>query len=340
MVDRMPPEWAPHERTWMAWPRHAETVSAIGGPEVAGRAWAKVAHAIAAFEPVSLICHPDDRAAAEAALGGAVALHEVPLGDGWVRDTGPSFVVGADGSLGAIDWTFNGWGGRSFPEAADDATVAARIAELAGAQRLPSRLVNEGGAIHVDDAGTLLVTETVQCNVNRNPNWTRREIEAELHAKLGTTKAIWLPRGLSADTGPFGTDGHVDTLACFIGPAQVVVHGQPDPAHPDHDTALEIEALLRGETDAAGRPLSVTRIDAPRERYDETGAPLSCSYINFVFVNGGIILPVFGDPQDDVAVTALAGLVPDRQIDTVDGLPLFRGGGGVHCITQQQPRCM
>jgi agmatine deiminase len=337
MAHRMPPEWAPHRRTWMAWPRHAETVAAIGGRAAAEAAWATVARAVAAFEPVTVVCDPADAAAARAALGEGVPLAEMPVGDGWIRDSGPTFVADGAGGLAAVDWTFNGWGGRTFPEAAADALVARRVAEAAGARRIPSRLVAEGGGIHVDGEGTLLLTESVLLNPNRNPSWTRAEVEGELHARLGTRKAIWLPRGLVADTGPFGTDGHVDTLACFVAPGRVVVHGQPDPAHPDHATAREIAAILAGETDARGRPLEVVALDAPAERHDADGAPLSCSYVNFLFVNGGIVMPAFGDPADARAAETLARLRPERRVVPVDAVRLFMGGGGVHCITQQEP---
>jgi len=334
----MPPEWVEHDRMWMSWPTHEGTVEAIGGPEVAERAWATVARAVAEFEPVTVVVNPDQAARARRQLGPEIAIMECPVGDGWMRDSGPTFVTDEIGALVAIDWTFNGWGGRTFPEAVDDALIARRVAEAAGARRVASHLVNEGGGIHVDGEGTLLLTETVQLNPNRNPSWTRAEIEAEFADKLGTSKTIWLPRGVEADTGCYGTDGHVDTLACFVRPGCVVVHGQPDPEHPDHETAVEIEAIMRAETDAKGRPLEVVVIDAPPERYDAEGGALSCSYINFVFANGGIVLPTFGDRQDERAAEILAGLCPGRRVVPVDAIPIFMGGGGVHCITQQQPR--
>jgi len=338
MTYRMPAEWQPHRRTWMAWPCSPFTMSFVGSAEAAWDAWAAVANAVAEFEPVTMVCRPQDAPTARAYLADAVTIVETELGDSWMRDIGPSFVVDGDGRLGAVDWTFNGWGGRTFPDASADAEIGGFVAKAVGAERFASRLVNEGGGIHVDGEGTVLLTETVQLNRNRNPSWTRAEVEAEVHRLLGTTKAIWLPRGLVADTAEAGTDGHVDTLACFVAPAKVVVHGQHDPAHPDHETASEIEAILRAATDARGRPLEVIVLDAPAERYVE-GEPLSCSYVNFSFVNDGIVLCAFDDPRDEATAAIFRTLFPERRIVLVDALPIFKGGGGIHCITQQEPLC-
>lgn len=332
---RMPAEWSPHRRTWMAWPCNPHLLEMLG-PERAYEAWSAVANTVVGFEPVTMVVPPGQTGTARRYLADAVESVEHPLGDSWMRDFGPTFVVGPHGRLGGVDWTFNGWGGRTFPEASADAEVAAFVADTAGAERLPSRLVNEGGGIHVDGEGTLLLTESVQLNRNRNPSWTKAEIEAELHARLGTEKAIWLPRGLVADEGEVGTDGHIDTLACFVKPGVVVAHGQPDPAHPDHEISRENIAILKASTDAGGRPLEVIVLDAPREKYLD-GEPLSCSYVNFSFVNGGVVLCGFDDPRDAEVADLFARLFNDRRIVQVPATVIFEGGGGIHCITQQEP---
>ncbi len=338
MTWMMPPEWTPHKRTWMGWPCNPDVMELVGSADAAFKAWAAAANVIAQFEPVSMVCNPGQAPAAGKYLDAGVTLIERELGDSWMRDCGPTFVVSEQGALGAVDWTFNGWGGRTFPEASADALVARFVAEKAGAERLPSALVNEGGGIHVDGQGTLLLTESVQLNRNRNPNWTREEVEAEMHARLGTVKAIWVPRGLAADRSESGTDGHIDTLACFVKPGVVVVHGQPDPQHPDHEVTREIEAVMRAETDARGRALEVIVLQAPKERYVQ-GEPLSCSYVNFSFVNGGVVLCEFDDPRDEEVAGVFRRLFNDREVVSVPALDIFKGGGGVHCITQQEPLC-
>ncbi|MEO1199206.1 MAG: agmatine deiminase family protein [Pseudomonadota bacterium] len=340
MAYRMLPEWAPHKRTWMAWPNNPDTIEPIGTDEDAHRAWANVANAIARFEPVIMICNHGHGAHARTHLDGNVSILETELGDSWMRDFGPTFVVDdVTGALGAVDWTFNGWGGRTFPDCSADAEIAAFVARQAGAERIPSKLVNEGGGIHVDGQGTLFVTETVQMNRNRNPSWTRAEIEAELHARLGTNTTVWVPRGLLADTVAGGTDGHVDTLAAFVKPGVVVVHGQPDSAHPDHEAAKEIAAVMRAAKDAAGNPLEVIVLDAPTPTFDAHGDEETASYVNFSFVNGGIVLCAFGDPKDEDVAGLFRRLFNDREVVSVDAVPIFKGGGGVHCITQQEPLC-
>lgn len=333
----MPPEWTPHERTWMVWPCNQDVFDLVGSPEAAFRAWADAANAIARFEPVKMLCNKDAEPMARQMLDPAVSITIAATGDSWARDSGATFVLNEQGRLGAVDWTFNGWGGRTFPAASADAEIARFMAAETGAERLPSRLVNEGGGIHVDGEGTILLTETVQMNRNRNPNWTRAEIEAEFHAKLGTTKAIWLPRGLKSDEDEAGTDGHVDTLAVFVKPGLVLVHGQPDPNHPDHQTARDIEAVLRNATDAKGRKLEVIVVDAPSNALID-GIPQSYTYINFSFVNGGVVLCGFDDPQDAVTETLFRRLFNDRKVVMVRAVDIFAGGGGVHCITQQQPK--
>jgi len=339
MTWTMPPEWAPHDRTWMIWPCTPEVFEAVGSQEATFRAWSDAANTLVRFEPVTMLCRPGESAVVRSWLAPEIEILETPTGDSWARDSGASFVLDPAGRLGAVDWTFNGWGGRTFPAGVADVDIAGFMAARTGAQHRPSRLVNEGGGIHVDGEGTILLTETVQLNRNRNPHWSRDEIEAELHAQLGTTKAIWLPRGLLADTDEMGTDGHVDTLAAFVKPGVVVVHGQPDPTHPDYETAREIARILRSETDAKGRQLEVIVLDAPKSGFAD-GIARAYSYINFSFVNGGVVLCGFDDPQDEVTQAAFRRLFNDREVTMVRAVDIFAGGGGVHCITQHQPKAV
>lgn len=332
---RMPAEWESHRRTWMAWPCHPELLDALG-PERAYLGWAAVANAIAGFEPVAMVVPTGQKEVAHRYLSGGIAIHETALGDSWMRDFGPTFVLDEGGALGAVDWTFNGWGGRTFPERSEDALIGAFVANEAGAIRLPSKLVNEGGAIHTDGEGTVLLTESVQLNPNRNPCWSRVDIETELQQRLGTKKAIWLKRGLHADAGFWGTDGHVDTLAAFVKPGVIVAHHQPDPNHPDYSVTRDNIALLESETDANGKPFTVIPITAPAERFCD-GDPLACSYINFYYANGAVILCAFDDPQDDITAEIFRELHPEREVLSVLATVIFEGGGGIHCITQQEP---
>ncbi len=245
---RMPAEWTPHERTWMAWPGPNPTFADPGDLAAARTAWAEVARAVRRFEPVTVVCGPGQSAQARRLLGPGIDTVERELDDAWMRDVGPTFLTDGAGRLAAVDWTFNGWGAQEWARWEHDAKIAAHVADLAGARTYATDLVNEGGGIHVDGEGTVLLTETVQLGPERNPGRTRAEVEAEIHAHLGTSKAIWLPRGLTADYPPygFGTLGHVDIVAAFARPGVVVAHHQPDPAHPDHEVTREAIGLLRG----------------------------------------------------------------------------------------------
>ncbi|MFF0447152.1 agmatine/peptidylarginine deiminase [Streptomyces sp. NPDC004609] len=344
---RMPPEWAPHERTWMAWPVPNTTFS---GEDLAAsrRAWAGVARAVRRFEPVTMVVGPGQSEDARALLGLDIDLVERDLDDAWMRDIGPTFVT--DGTrLAAVDWVFNGWGAQEWARWDHDSRIAREIADLVGVPVHSSPLVNEGGGIHVDGEGTVLLTETVQLGPERNPGWTRAGVEEEIHARLGTSKAIWLERGLTADYPPtpaerhagapsgYGTLGHVDIVAAFAGPGVIVAHTQPDPAHPDHELCRGNVAFLRTQTDARGRPIEVIEVPAPTAVRNEEGGWADYSYINHYVCNGGVVLCAFDDPRDEQAAALFRRLYPDREVTLVDARTIFAGGGGIHCITQQQP---
>jgi agmatine deiminase len=302
--------------------------------------WVATANAVAAFEPVTLLVDRGDRDRVRPRLASDVELVEAALDDGWLRDSGPTFVVDeSDGSLAAVYWVFNAWG-RIQPHARD-ARIGPTVASLAGAPVVGSSMVNEGGGICVDGQGTVIVTESVQLHERRNPGWTNEQVESELARTIGATKVIWLESGLMGDMQRYrpavGTNGHVDVLAAFVRPGLVVVHGQPDPEHHDHDVMIENVRRLREATDARGRHLEIVTIDAPRDTVVD-GVSVDHSYINFSFVNDGLVMSVYGDDEaDQRAVSVLTELLPERRLATVDAAPIFRNGGGVHCITQQQP---
>ena len=336
-VWRMPAETEPHAATWMAWPSKSYTLGETDADAHEARStWAAVANAIAEFEPVHMLVPAADVDIAAGFLKATVTVHEVELDDAWYRDIGPTFVVG-DGSLGGVNWVFNGWGQQDWASWEHDALAALPAIAAVGAERIDSPMVNEGGGIHTDGAGTVLVTETVQLDPYRNAGWSKAEVDAELARTIGARKVIWLPRGLTRDSERFGTRGHVDIVATFSAPATVLVHDQRDPAHPDHAVSAQLIEALSASTDADGRPLTVVRVPAPQILEDEEGW-VDYSYINHYVCNGAVIMCAFADPADDEAAAVLARAYPGRQIVRVDARPLFARGGGIHCITQQQPK--
>lgn len=324
----MPPEWALHTATFMGFPHDAYPGSGVSRDDVQ-RAWAAVANTIVDHEPVNMLVNSADTAIAKRLLSSAVTRHSCAIDDAWLRDSGPTFVRD-NGKLLGIDWVFNGWGDHTAFDWQTDAAIAQTVCEIAGVSSESSPLVNEGGGIHVDGRGRVLVTDTVQLDPNRNPDWTRERVATEIHRALGTEQAIWLPKGLYRDYLDHGTRGHVDIVACFIPDGRVVLHQQKDPAHPDFALFNTVRTILEDQG------LSVIAVPAPTTVKDNRDW-VDYSYINHYVCNDAVIVPTFADRQDDIAQEQLAELYPNRAICGVEGRVLFAMGGGVHCITQQQP---
>jgi agmatine deiminase len=327
----MPPEWAPHERCWMAWPCRAEH----WGERLAAarQAHAEVAKAIAGFEPVTMIARPDLAAEASVQCGQGIPVLPLDYDDSWIRDTAPTFVRNAEGLLAGIDWPFNGYGERS-PEYAQDAALAEKICRRLKLPRFAGPIVLEGGAVHVDGEGTALVCAESVLDPRRNPGLDRSEAETTLRDYLGVETVIWLAQGLVDDA----SGGHVDNLACFAGPGRVLALAGGEADDPNRPILEDNLARLRAARDAKGRELEVIEIQQPAARHREDGRRLTASYINFYLANGAIIVPIFGDPADAAAFHAIQAAFPDRQIVEVEAADLIYGGGGIHCITQQQPK--
>jgi agmatine deiminase len=330
---RMPAETAVQERVWMAFPAPGYSLGDTDAARDEARStWSAVAHAISDFEPVTMLVDPGEEKTARRYLSGDVDIVPTPLNDAWARDIGPTFVLDQDGNLGAVDWVFNGWGAAPWAQWDKDQHVGALIAELSGAQLVNSPMINEGGGIAVDGEGTVLLTESVQLGDGRNSTWTHANVERELQRTIGAENAIWLPYGLTRDNQKFGTRGHVDIVAAMPSPGVVLVHDQRDPGHPDHAVSARIREVI-----AAAEPTwDIIGVPAPRTLFDGEG-PVDYSYINHLVVNGAVIACGFDDPGDEYAAAILAEVYPGREIRTVDARPLFERGGGIHCITQNQP---
>jgi len=338
MTWRMPAETAPQDRVWMAFPAGGYTLGGtIGSAHEARSTWAAVAHAVADFEPVTMVVEPAARADAARYLSSGIEIVEAELNDSWMRDIGPSFVLDEAGRLGAVDWTFNGWGAQDWARWDKDAAIGCFVADIAGAELVSSQLVNEGGGIHVDGEGTVLATESVQLDPGRNPGATRASVEAELRRTIGAERVVWLPRGLTRDQARFGTRGHIDMVAALPTPGTILLHAQSDPAHPDYSLTRDFRALLADAHDAAGRSFTIIDLPAPAVLHDDDGF-VDYNYVNHLVVNGGVVACSFGEERADaVARDVLAAAYPGRRVVSVEARPLFLRGGGIHCITQQQP---
>lgn len=330
----MPPEWGKHERTFISWPVQ-ESMCFPDNHESVCQGYADIITAIAEFEPITVIVNPEDEKRVEELVSGPnVTLLPIAHSDAWLRDNGPTFIVNQEGTLSGVNWKFNAWGGKYSPWDLDD-EVAPQILEHFQVTRFDAPLVMEGGSIHTDGEGTLITTEECLLNPNRNPDLKREDIEEYVRKYTGTESIIWLKRGLSGDE----TDGHVDNIACFAAPGKVIIQVCEDPQDENYEITQENLRILENATDARGRKLEIIKIQQP-PRVDHDGSRLTLSYLNFYFVNGGIILPVFGGTAaetDKLAEEVLAGLFPDRKIRTVNGMAVITEGGNVHCTTQQMP---
>jgi agmatine deiminase len=322
----MPPEWAPHAGCLMAWPSRAE----LWGPRLADakRDYAAVAAAIAAHEPVLMVCNPGHSAEVRNLCGAGVTPLEIPINDSWARDSGPAFVRNAAGAVAVVAFGFNAWGNRWHPHD-DDAALGGRLADHLALPCFRAPFVLEGGSFFVDGEGTLITTEQCLLDPNRNPNLTRDQIEQGLKDHLGVTTVIWLPYGHSLDTGPAGTDGHIDGVLQYAAPGRVLLEVVGDTRSPEFERGQANLAALRVARDAAGREIEIVVLDP--------GPDATVSYANHYLANGAVIVPVSGDPADETALAVLRELHPDRAVVGVPGETIAFGGGGPHCITQQIP---
>ncbi len=324
----MPPEWAPHARTWMMWPCRAEVWDDLAETRAD---FARVAHAIRASEPVTMVVHPRDKATARAVLGRDIDLLEHPIDDSWARDAGPCFLQNAAGDLAGVSFRFNAWGGKYHPYDGDD-SVAEAILDAAGAQVFRSDLIAEGGGVSVDGRGTLLTTQSCFPNRNRNPDWSEARIGTELARMLGVRKVIWLPGNVEETE----TDGHVDGVAVFAAPGVALIQEAGAPGAFWHEIHRANIDVLNGQTDATGAPIRLVPLPAASSHV--SGAEEFCdSYVNAYLCNGAVIVPHYGCREDAIAREIFEEVFPDREIRMVEIGSIALGGGGFHCITQQEP---
>jgi agmatine deiminase len=325
----LPADTERQERLWLAFPRDYSRMGASS--------WE--------VEPVTLLVDPADRQIVHTYVDPLIPVVPLSMDNPFLRLSGPTFTVGGvDGRtgqrrIGMIDWVFNGFGRRPGVEFRLDDVAGGTLAELTGAHRQLSLLVNEGGAFITDGEGTLIASESVLLDPARNPGWSRAHVEAEFTRYTDIRKVIWLPRGLARDAGPHGVGGQVDQVVAFASPTVVLLHWQENPAHPDHEVSMQALEILQGETDARGRPLNVAAITAPLAESDGRGQ-VSWSYVNVLPVNGAVVVPSFDDPHDEGAHQVLEAAYPGRTVVPVPAHRLYRRGVGIRHVGLPQPTRM
>ena len=326
MTLRMPAEWAPHEAVWIGFPHLADEWS--GQIDAARRdvaAFANAVHDGGRGEQVRLVVNDEAQAQIAAALvDPGVSILVQPLGDIWLRDTGP-IIAGTGSARRARNFAFNWWGEKFVMPG--DQEVGAALAAGSGLPVDDQDWVLEGGGIDVDGTGLCVTTEECLLNPNRNPTLTREDIAVRLHQSLGIDRLLWLGNGLVGDH----TDGHVDNLARFVGEGRLAL----PVADGDGDPNAHIYADARARAAAFG---GIEIVDLPSPgRVEVSGEVAAASYMNFYIGNSVVVVPTYGARNDQAAVDALAGLFPDRRAVGVSALGIIAGGGSFHCSSQQLP---
>jgi agmatine deiminase len=349
---RMPAEWEPMAATWLAWPHNRS--------DWPGRfasipfVYAEIVRQLARVGCVEIIVN-DEQAEANARktlefvhvlepgakLPANLRFHRWPTNRGWLRDSGPIFVRDGSGTVAITNWRFNAW--AKYRNWQLDDQLPGRIARLlrmtmveaelvAGANQ--RQVVLEGGSIDVNGHGLLLATE--ECLLSRtqqrNPGMSREGIECVLKRFLGAKKVLWLERGIAGDD----THGHVDDIARFVAPNTVVAAVEPDPADVNHKPLRENLQRLRKFTGIQGQPLRVVPLPMPSPVVIR-GQRVPASYANFYIFNGIVLIPIFNQPNDRLALNTLAGAMPKHTIIPIYCGDLIWGLGAIHCLTQQQP---
>lgn len=350
----MPAEFEPHSGCIMIWPERPG--SWPFGASDARKAFAEIASAISESETVYMLVNAGNRKSAAELLPEGVKLVEIETDDAWARDTAPTFVKNAAGELRGISWQFNAWGGDFDGLYAhwekDDRVADSFCAHLELPCYDARPFVLEGGSVHSDGQGTLLVTEACLLSGGRNPQLSKEQIEQKLAEYLGAKKAIWLPRGIYNDE----TNEHVDNVCAFTKAGEVVLAWTDDEADPQYELSKACLDVLESETDAKGRKLKIHKLPIPKkpvciteeelcgfefeegEDMREAGERLAASYVNFYISNFAVILPQFGDKNDSLACEIMRELFPERKIVPVYARDIIVGGGNIHCITQQIPK--
>ncbi len=350
---RMPGEFEPHAGTFIIWPERSDNWRL--GAKPAQEAFINVATAISQFEPVTVLVSRAQYENACNSLPEDIRVIEMSNDDSWVRDCGPTFVKNASGDVRGVDWEFNAWGGLVdglyFPWDQDD-KVAGKVCRIERKDSYRTDgFVLEGGSIHVDGDGTCYTTEECLLSEGRNSHMTKEEIEDTLKEYLNVEKIVWLKNGIYNDE----TNGHVDNILCVVKPGVVMLAWTDDKNDPQYEISAENLEILENTTDAKGRKIEVIKLMLPKPILitdEESGGVdavfgtlprlegdrLAASYVNFYICNGGIIFPMFGDANDELAKQTLEKAFPDRKVVGVKAREILLGGGNIHCITQQQPK--
>jgi agmatine deiminase len=336
---RMPAEWEPHTATWLAWP-HNRITWPDQLPEVQ-HIFLQMIAALHRHELVHVLIPDADTVAqvtAQCRTAGIdlarVRLHEWPIVDAWLRDSGPIFLTAPAGAAQPVainDWIFNAWGAK-YPDLMADTALPQYVARVLDLPRFVPGIVLEGGSIDVNGRGSCLTTEQCLLNPNRNPHLQRADLERYLRDYLGARHIIWLGEGIVGDD----TDGHIDDIVRFVNPTTVLCALEDDPQDANYAALQDNYRRLQSATDQDGRALQVIPLPMPGYVGPDDGR-LPASYANFYIANGVVLVPTYHHAHDAQALTIIQEVFPERHVLGIPCEALVWGLGAIHCVTQQQP---
>ncbi len=348
---RMPGEFEAKKGCWLGWPERNDVWR--NGAKPAQKIWVDICAAIAQSEPVTVCASDAQYENARAMLPEEIRVVEMSTNDAWFRDSGCAFVVNDRGDVRGTDWTFNAYGGLDgglyFPWDKDD-KIAQKMLEIENLDRYRSPLIAEMGGIQCDGQGTILTTEQCLLNKNRNAHLGKEKVEELLCDYLGAQKVIWLPRGCKFDE----TDGHIDDLACWVAPGELLLQWTDDKTDPQYEIYQEAYEILSNTTDARGRKITIHKLPQPTalEWTEEeaagldavagtherlAGTKICASYINYYIGNSVVVVPAYDDPMDEPAQAVLQKIFPNHKVIAIQNArEVLLGGGNVACITQPQ----
>jgi agmatine deiminase len=332
----MPAEWERQDAIWLSWPKNPITwPSRVAQVQ---NIYIRIIEVIGSYQRINLLVDNEKvenevrshLAKAKVSTDNLFFFH-IPTQDAWIRDYGPTFVI-KDSMLGMVDWIFNAWGNK-YEKLKEDTSVPKIINNKLKAVYFDPQIILEGGAIEVDGEGTVVVTEQCLLNKNRNPDLSRETIEETLSQYLNVKKVLWLADGIDGDD----TDGHIDDIARFTAPSVIVTCVEDDEFDSNYLPLKENLKRLSYMTDAKNRSLSVVKLPMPKKIFDLRNNPLPASYANFLITNNAVLVPVFLQKSDETALSILKELFPSRDVVGIPCTDVIRGGGTIHCLSQQQP---
>ena len=333
---RFPAEWEPQSAVLIVWPRASGDFSSH--LDAVEQTYRLIAEAINTRQKLLIVCANDShREHIKSILGSSrnIIFLIAETNDIWVRDTAFLTVETESGPL-LLNFRFNGWGNK-YSHEQDDALNSVLLPQLPLAGNTSTRdldFILEGGSIESDGAGTVMTTRQCLLNPNRNRGFSQNDIEQRFADYFGTQRTLWLDQeNLAGDD----TDAHIDTLARFCSPTTIAYTACDDEEDPHYSGLKRMEAQLHSFTDSENNPYKLVSLPLPSPVYDEAGYRLPANYANFLIINKAVLVPIYNDPMDNIALARLSSCFSGREIVPIPCRPLVHQYGSLHCMSMQFP---